>query len=74
MQLAHTAWVESLNIRDDGWEKTYRSCQKHESLSLHGLVSTGRHLLGFFVYNKRGVKFFAQLLHITDYLTHYKHD
>ena len=25
--------------------KTCRSCQKHESLSLHGLLSTGRHLL-----------------------------
>jgi hypothetical protein len=24
-----TAWVESLNTRDHGREKTYRSCQKH---------------------------------------------
>jgi len=27
-------------------EKTYSSCQKHESLSLHDLPSTDRHLLG----------------------------
>jgi hypothetical protein len=45
MQLTCTAWVESLNIRDDGRRKTYRSCQKHESLSLH-VLSAGRHLLG----------------------------
>jgi len=57
MQLARTAWDESLNNRDNGWEKTYRSCQKHQPLSLHGLVSTGRHVLGVFVYNKPGVKF-----------------
>ena len=40
----HT-WVESLNIRDDGRGKTYRSCQIHEPVSLHGRLSTGHHLL-----------------------------
>jgi hypothetical protein len=35
------------NTRDDGQGKTYRSCQKHESVSLHDLLSTGRHLLDF---------------------------
>jgi hypothetical protein len=35
MQLTCTAWVESLNTRDDVKGNTYRSCQKHESLSLH---------------------------------------
>jgi len=59
MQLTRTAWVESLNIRDNGWEKTYRSCQTHEFLSVYGLISTGRHLLVFFfVYNKPGIKCF----------------
>jgi hypothetical protein len=33
MWLTCTAWVESLNTRDDGRWKTYRSCQKHESQS-----------------------------------------
>ena len=37
---------KSLEPRDDGQVKTYRSCQKHESVSLHDLPSTGRHLLG----------------------------
>jgi hypothetical protein len=40
----HTAWVESLNPRDDLRVKKYRSFQKHESLSLHDLRCTGRHL------------------------------
>jgi hypothetical protein len=30
-QLSCTVWVESLNIRDDGRGKIYRSYQKHES-------------------------------------------
>jgi hypothetical protein len=45
MQLTCTAWVESLKTSDDGRGKTYRSCQKHQSLSQHELLSTGRHLL-----------------------------
>jgi len=45
MQLTGTAWVKSRITRDDGRCKTYRSRQKHESLSLHDLP-TGRHLLG----------------------------
>ena len=40
-----TAWIESLNTHDKGREETYRSCQKHKSLSLHDLLYTGRHLL-----------------------------
>jgi hypothetical protein len=35
LQLTCTAWVESLNTRDDGRGKTYWSCHKHEYLSLH---------------------------------------
>ena len=46
MQLTCTAWAGSLNTRDDDRRKAYRSCQKHESLSPHDLLSTGRRLLG----------------------------
>jgi hypothetical protein len=46
MQLTCTAWVESLNSRNDGRGKTYRSCEKHVSLSLLDLLSTCCHLLG----------------------------
>ena len=53
MQLTCTAWVESLNTRDDGRGKTYRSCQKLESISLHDLLSTGRHLLGMLFISSR---------------------
>ena len=53
---------------EDGRGKTYRSCQKHESLSLHGLLSTGRHLLGFFFYNKPKVKF----MHSSNHIEHYR--
>jgi len=35
-----------LNTRDDGRGKTYRCCQKHESLSLHDLRFTDRRLFG----------------------------
>jgi hypothetical protein len=45
-QLSYTAWVDSLNNRDDGRGKTYRSHQKHESLTLHDLFFTGHDLLG----------------------------
>ena len=37
-------------------EGTYRSCQRHESLLLYDLLTTGRHLLGVFVFNKPKVK------------------
>jgi len=50
--LTFTAWVVFLNTRHDGRGKKYRSCQKHESLSLHDLLYTGRHLLTCFVSNK----------------------
>jgi hypothetical protein len=47
-QSTFTAWVQTLNTRDDGREDTHtqRSCRKHQSLSLYGLLFTGRHLLG----------------------------
>jgi len=47
MQLTCTAWVESLNTRDVGRGKIYRSCQKHESLTAwcSFLTNTSRHLL-----------------------------
>jgi len=32
--LTFTAWAVSLNTREHGLGKTYRSCQKHTSLSL----------------------------------------
>ena len=37
--------------------KTYRSCQKHESVSLHDFLSTGRHLLGLWFKINLKVKF-----------------
>ena len=46
MQLTCTAWVESLSTRDGGREKIYRSCQKHDDVSFHGLLSISRHLFG----------------------------
>jgi hypothetical protein len=39
-----------------GRGKIYRSCQKHESFSLHDLLSTGRHF-GCSIYNKPNVRF-----------------
>jgi hypothetical protein len=47
MQSTCTACVESLNIRDDGWEKTRRACQKQEFLPVYDLLCDCRHLLGF---------------------------
>ena len=38
IQLTFAAWAESLNTRDDGRGKTYRSCQKHLFVSLHTAV------------------------------------
>lgn len=47
MQLTCTAWVESLNTSDDGrGGKIYLSCQKHASVLLLDLLSTGCRLLG----------------------------
>jgi hypothetical protein len=40
-----TAWVQSLNAWADGLGNTHRSCQQHESLTLHDFLSTGHHLL-----------------------------
>ena len=40
--------------------KTYRSCQKHESVSLHDLLSTG-HLLGVFRLKQAYSQIYAQL-------------
>lgn len=45
MQFNCTAWAQSLNTRDYGRGTTYRSCQTHEFVSLHDLLSTGRHWL-----------------------------
>jgi hypothetical protein len=45
IQLSFTARTYSFSTRNDCDEKTYRSCQKHESLS-HRDLSTDRHLFG----------------------------
>jgi len=37
--------------------KTYRFCQKHQYRPPQYLLSTGRHFLGVFVYNKSEVEF-----------------
>jgi hypothetical protein len=55
MHLVFTRCKEYLNIREGGWEKTYRSCQTHESLLLYDVVSP--------FYNKPDVKF----SHISNY-------
>jgi hypothetical protein len=39
--------LQPLNTRDSSRWVTYRSCHKYESVSLHGVLSTCRHLLGF---------------------------
>ena len=46
MQLTCTAWVDSFNIPTDGRGKASRSCQKHQSLAVHYLLSIGRQVLG----------------------------
>jgi hypothetical protein len=46
MQLACILWVQPRNTRDDGWGKSHKSSQTHDSLSLHDLLSTGCHLFG----------------------------
>jgi hypothetical protein len=45
MQLTCTIWVDSPNTGNYCRKKTHRSCKKHESLSLHGHLATGRLLL-----------------------------
>jgi hypothetical protein len=58
MPLNCIAWVETCNNRNDSWEGggTCRYCQRNKSVLLYGLLSTGRHLLGVFVYNKPKVE------------------
>jgi hypothetical protein len=48
IHLICTVCVETINTRVDIRGRTYipRTCQKCESVSLHDLLSTGRHLLG----------------------------
>jgi hypothetical protein len=41
MEMACTAWVECLNTPND--DRGY--CQKHETLSLHDILSDGRYFL-----------------------------
>jgi len=84
MQLTYTVWVESRhNTREGGRRENtgYTSYQEHESVSVHDLLSTGRHLLGVsFIYNKPKVKFMHSPNHTTlqkiNVLrhTHKKHD
>ena len=42
--MTFTAWGQSLNTRKNGRGKIYRSCHKHESVSLHYILPTGGHL------------------------------
>jgi len=46
MQSTCKTWVLSLNSHEYCRGQIYRSCQKHESLSLHGILSIGCHFLG----------------------------
>jgi hypothetical protein len=59
-QLAFKRCKEYLNIHEGSWEKTYRSCQKHESPLLYDVVSP--------FYNKPDVKF----IHISNHKEHYR--
>jgi hypothetical protein len=68
VQFTCTAWVESLNLRDDGRGKTYRSRQKHGSLSLHDLLSTGHYLLDVSFITSLKVKF----MHCFNHTEHYR--
>jgi len=54
MQLTWTAWVQSVNHRDDCRANTYTSCQKHESVRMYGLSLPP--FVKCFVYNKPKVK------------------
>jgi hypothetical protein len=45
MQLTFTAWGQSLNTLKHGQGKIYRSCHKHDSVSLRYILPTGGHLL-----------------------------
>jgi len=67
MKLICRAWVESFNARDYGQAKTYRSCQKYESLLLHDPPFTCSHFLDF-VYNKLKAKF----MHMSKHTEHYR--
>ena len=51
MHFTFVARVESLISSYDGPAETYRSCQKHESLSLEYIPSNGGHFFGCFVSN-----------------------
>ena len=55
MQLTSTTWVESLNTRDDGQDKTRTVCQKQvcHCLNLFSLVA----IFWRFIYNKTKFKF-----------------
>jgi hypothetical protein len=60
VQWARRKCKEYLNIREGGWEKTYRSHQKHESLLLYDVVSPS--------YNKTNVK----CIHISNHTESYR--
>jgi hypothetical protein len=60
MQLAFTAWAESLNTRFSGREKTYISSKSLRDLDL----DTGRRLLGIPFCNKHKVKFMHSSNHL----------
>jgi hypothetical protein len=49
--------VETLKLAMTVGGEKKTSYQKQKSVSLHDLLSTDRHLLGFFVYNKPKVAF-----------------
>ena len=69
MQLTLTAWTESLNSRDDGRGKTYRSCQKHWPIRPHD-VFLNKYRSPFvrcFVCNKSK----AKCMHISKHTEHY---
>jgi hypothetical protein len=44
IQSTCTTWLWSLNSQEHCREQIYRYCQKHKSLSLHGILSIGCHL------------------------------
>jgi hypothetical protein len=69
IQLTCTALVESVNTCDDDrGRKTYRSCQKHESLSLHDLFAWP--FVRHFMYNKPKVKSMHSSAHIQHHTKH----
>jgi hypothetical protein len=58
---------QSSKIHYDGREETHRSCQKHESVSLHDFLSIGRHLLGVSFIIRLKVKFMYRSNHTEHY-------